>query len=156
MNIIILAGRIGNVEGKTTANGSMVCNASLATNRVWYDKQDGKQEETTWHRLVIWGKSSDSFVQHVKKGDGVVIHGRLTEDEWTDKDGNKRRTAKVVVDRWEFGQGSSNRQGSRESHSRPPERRQNDAPAANQGFDQSFSDDDIPFAFPFQALEMGV
>lgn len=152
MNLIIIAGRVGSApESKVTRNGSTVCNVGVATNYVWYDKDKNKQEETDWHRATLFGKSAETFVKFVNKGDGVVITGRMTYRSWDDQDGNKRTSAEIMVDKWEFGQSSVNRGNNQRN-----DQRNDRPPAPPPPAPASFSDDDIPFDFPRNALDMGV
>jgi len=137
MNQIILHGRLGSdPEARTTHNGTWVCSVSLATDRTWFDKQtQQKQKKTEWHRLTLWGNNAENFTKFFKKGDGVIVQGRVEYREY-ETNGVKKWSTDIVVENWEFP--LAKRDGPRDSYSEP-------APAAAQNFDQSFNDDDIPF-----------
>lgn len=88
---------------RNTQSGTPVCNLSVATNRR-YKKTDGSlQDETTWHRVTVFGPSAANCGEYLQKGDLVVIEGRLNNRSWIDKDGQKRYTTEVVATRVDFG-----------------------------------------------------
>jgi len=89
MNSVTLLGRVGNdPELKYLPNGSSVCNFSLATTDKWKDKQGVQQEKTSWHNCAVWGKQAESFTQYVKKGQQILILGKVVYSDY-DKDGVK-------------------------------------------------------------------
>lgn len=95
----ILIGNIGNdPELKAFADGTAVCNLSLATSEKWRDKSSGEsREKTEWHRVVIVGKLAEIAAQYLSKGSKVYIEGQNRTREW-EKDGVKRYTTEVIVD----------------------------------------------------------
>jgi single-strand DNA-binding protein len=86
-----------------TQSGTPVCNLSVATNRRYKKKDGSPQEETTWHRVTVFGPSAVHCGEYLKKGDLVIIEGRLNNRQWLDKDGQKRYTTEVVATRVDFG-----------------------------------------------------
>lgn len=137
MNRVIAIGNLGgDVELKYSKGGSAVANFSLACNETWIDKEGNKQSRTEWMKIVVWGKKAETCHKYLGKGRKVAVEGKLQTDEWTDKDGNKRYTTKVVAHNVEFlsSAGESEQQPMR--HPKPQQQER---------FDQSFSDDDIPF-----------
>jgi single-strand DNA-binding protein len=97
VNKVILVGHLGaDPELRTTGAGTPVCNMRLATNRVFYDKEGQKQEETNWHRVVTWGKQAETCNTHLSKGKQVFVEGRIQNRTWEDKEGNKRYADDVV------------------------------------------------------------
>jgi single-strand DNA-binding protein len=99
VNKVILIGRLGqDPEVKYTPSGAAVATLSLATNTSYKD-QDGKsQEQTEWHRVVVWRKQAEIVGQFTKKGHRLFVEGKLVTRSWNDKDGNKRFTTEVTAD----------------------------------------------------------
>jgi single-strand DNA-binding protein len=74
-----------------------VANFSLATGETWKDKTGENQERTEWHNIVAWNKLAETCGQYLTKGKLVYLEGRLQTREWTDRDGNKRKTTEVIA-----------------------------------------------------------
>lgn len=109
MNKVTLLGRLGaDPEFKTLESGANLCTFSLATSERWKDNAGNKQERTDWHRCVAWAKTAETITHYFSKGDQILIEGRLNYEQWTDKDGNKRTTAKVTVSQFHFVGGAAN------------------------------------------------
>jgi len=103
VNKVILLGRLGqDPELRYTPSGAAVTTCSLATNEVWKDQDGNKKEKTDWHRVVLWRKQAELAGEYLKKGSKVYMEGKLQTRSWDDKDGNKRYTTEIVVDRMEF------------------------------------------------------
>jgi len=97
-NKVILTGRIGNdVELTYTSNGRPYITISLATNRPYKDRDGNWQRATDWHRVRIFGKRAEALSKILRKGDLIVIEGRLTYYTVTDPDGRKRKFAYVAA-----------------------------------------------------------
>ena len=97
VNKVILVGHLGaEPELRVTSSGTPVCNMRLATNHSFTDKDGNRQEQTSWHRVVTWGKQGETCHAHLSKGRQVYIEGRIQNRSWDDKDGNKRYTTEVV------------------------------------------------------------
>ena len=124
----IFAGNLGqDPEVRHTAGGTAVANLSIAVNETWKDKSGQKQERTYWLRAAAFGAVAEIFGEHLSKGDGLLVSGRMQRREWEDRDGNKRHSDELLVDDFTFlGKASGSRSGSR-------------APA------EEFDEDDIPF-----------
>ncbi|WP_284618300.1 single-stranded DNA-binding protein [Aquabacterium humicola] len=97
VNKVILVGNLGrDPEVRYTPNGSAVCNFSIATTRNWKNKESGeRQEETEWHRIVLFDRLAEVAGEYLKKGRSVYIEGRLRTRKWTDKDGIEKYTTEV-------------------------------------------------------------
>ena len=78
MNKVILIGRVGKDPEIRSTDKSKVAKFSLATSEKWKNKQGEKEEETTWHNVVIWGKLADVVETWVKKGMLVMVSGKIT------------------------------------------------------------------------------
>lgn len=96
-NTIHLIGRVGKDPAfRTLPGGAGVLSFSLATTERWKDKKTGeKRDRTDWHQIELWGSIAEKIRDYVTKGKPVYIQGSLMYDEWTDKNGVKRRTAKI-------------------------------------------------------------
>lgn len=100
VNKVILVGNLGrDAELRYTPGGAAVSKFSLATTEVWNDKSGQRQERTEWHNIDLWGKQAESLSEYLVKGKQVYVEGRLQTDEYTDKEGNKRKTTRVRCDR---------------------------------------------------------
>src|SRR5207247_8416475 len=72
---------------------------SLATTEKWNDKSGSPQERTEWHNIDLWGKQAETLAEYLTKGKQVYVEGRLQSDEYTDKEGIKRKSIRVRCDR---------------------------------------------------------
>ena len=69
----------------------------LATNETYRNAKGEKIVETQWHNLIAWGKVADIAEKYLSKGSEVAIEGKLVNNNYVDKDGNKRYGTEVVV-----------------------------------------------------------
>ncbi len=148
VNKAILVGRLGaDPELRFTQSGTPVANFSVATNRNWTGKDGQKQEETEWHRIVVFGRQAETCEKYLSKGRQVYIEGRIQTREWKDQSGSKRYTTEVVANTVQFLSGGGGGGGG--GYSEPPPYTDDDVGSmgggSEGGFDQSFDDDDIPF-----------
>lgn len=145
VNKVILVGNLGrDAEVRYTPSGSAVCRFSIATTETWNDKSGQRQERTEWHNIDLWGKQAESLSEYLVKGKQVYVEGRLQTDEYTDKEGNKRKATKVRADRITL-LGSAGGGGARPAQRRAAEPM--DPPEGDGAGDVPLSDDDIPFAW---------
>ncbi len=89
-------------EMKALPSGMQVCSLSIATNRVYVDRDGKKQENTDYHNVVVFGKQAETSAKWLTKGSGVYVEGRLQTRSW-DKDGQKQYRTEIVADRVQFG-----------------------------------------------------
>lgn len=98
---------IGNLtrdpEVRALPSGIKVCSLSVATNRVWKDKNGARQESTDYHNIVVFGRQAETAAQYLKKGASVLVEGRIQTRSWDDKDGQKKYRTEIVADRVQFG-----------------------------------------------------
>ena len=96
LNKVILVGRLGqDPELRFTQNQKAVCNLSLATSERSVDANGQKQEQTEWHRVVVWGKSAENANRFLKKGSSVLVEGKITTRSF-EVDGQKRNVTEIV------------------------------------------------------------
>jgi single-strand DNA-binding protein len=103
VNKVILVGNLGrDPEVRRTNNGDPIVSFSLATSESWRDKSSGERKERTeWHNIVIFNENLGKIAeQYCKKGTKVYLEGQLQTREFTDRDGNQRRTTEVVLPRF--------------------------------------------------------
>jgi len=89
-------------ELRALPSGVNVCNFSVATNRVYRDKDGKKQEQADFHNVVVFGRQADIVAQYLKKGRSVFVEGRMQTRSW-EKDGQKQYRTEVIADRIQFG-----------------------------------------------------
>ena len=91
-------------EQKSLPNGTAVTNFSLATNRVYKDAAGAKQEQVEYHNIVVFGRQAETSAQYLKKGQGVMIEGRITTRSWDDKTtGEKKYRTEIIAESVQFG-----------------------------------------------------
>jgi single-strand DNA-binding protein len=90
-------------EMRALPSGIQVASFSVATNRVWKDKNGAKQESADYHNVVVFGRQADIVGQYLKKGSGVFVEGRMQTRSWDGKDGEKKYRTEIVADRIQFG-----------------------------------------------------
>ena len=109
LNHIIVMGRLTrDPELRRTGSGVAVASFTIAVDRDFSPK-DGGERETDFIDCVAWRQTGEFVSKYFTKGRMAVVSGRLQIRSWTDKDGNKRRTAEIVADNVYFG--DSKREG---------------------------------------------
>lgn len=140
-NKITIIGHLGrDPELRYTPQGTPVCDFSVATSEKRKDQAGEGNEITTWFRISVWGKLGELANQYLSKGRQVYIEGRLRQEDYTDRDGNKRTSLKVSATEVQF------------LGSRPDESAQSGSPGARvpaqsrEGETGSVpQDDEVPF-----------
>ena len=128
MNVITVAGVLGkDAEVKYLQSGDPVASFSVA------DSQ-GK-DKTVWWNCSVWGKKAESLSPFLTKGTKVTVVGQVTEDVWTDKNGQERKSMKVRVNDIALQSKAEQREAPRQQREESP----------------AVQDDDIPFADPFRS-----
>jgi single-strand DNA-binding protein len=140
VNKVILVGNVGqDPEMHYFDSGDAVAKFSLATSEKWKTKAGEQKELTEWHRIEVYGATAKVINDYVTKGKPLYIEGSLRTEEWTDKEGNKRKTTKIRV------AGPNSRVvllGSKEN-SQPKPAPQDSPFEATEPFQAT--DDDVPF-----------
>ena len=117
LNRIIIMGRLTrDPELRRTQTGTPVASFTLAVDRDFKDKSTGERA-TDFIDVVAWRQTGEFVSRFFTKGRMAVVEGRLQMRDWTDKDGNKRRSAEVVADNVYFG--DSRREGDNGGYSAP-------------------------------------
>jgi len=129
VNKQIIVGNLGaDPEVRYTNDGTCITTFNVATSEVWTNKNGEKQEETEWHKVVVFRKLAEICGEYLRKGSKVYVEGPTKTDKWEDKDGVERTSKKVKAREVKF---LSSKNG--ESRSNSPE------PPSN------VDDEDIPF-----------
>jgi len=97
-NSVRLVGNLGmDPEVKTFDSNKKLAKLSLATSESYKNEKGERVTDTQWHNLVIWGAQAQIAGDLLKKGDEIVIEGRLNNRSYIDKDGNKKYLSEIVV-----------------------------------------------------------
>lgn len=140
VNKAILIGNLGkDPELKYTTSGKAVATFSLATSERWSGADGQKNESTTWHNIVAWGKQAEVMKEYLSKGKQVYIEGRIANRSYDDKDGNKKYISEVVVTNFQFIGSRRDSEGGGGSAGAPS------APSPADVTQGSGGDDDLPF-----------
>ncbi len=89
-------------EMKALPSGMQVCSFSIATNRVYNDRDGKRQEAVDYHNVVVFGKQAENCAKYLTKGNSAYVEGRMQTRSW-DKDGQKHYRTEVIADRVQFG-----------------------------------------------------
>ena len=112
LNHITIMGRLTrDPELRRTGSGIAVASFTVAVDRD-FGGRDGGEKETDFIDCVAWRQTGEFVSKYFTKGSMIVVSGRLQIRNWTDKEGNKRRSAEVVADNCYFGESKRNDQGS--------------------------------------------
>lgn len=142
---------IGNLtrdpELKALPSGTKVSSFSLATNRVFKDKDGQRQETTDYHNIVAFGRLGELSAQYLKKGSQAFVEGRIQNRSWDKQDGTKGYRTEVIAENIQFG----SRPGggpSAASPATPGKGTETPEPAGDGKIDypqEEINPDDIPF-----------
>ena len=111
LNHITVMGRLTkDPELRRTGSGVAVTSFTIANDRDIANKDTGERE-TDFIDCVAWRGTAEFVQKHFPKGTMIVVSGRLQIRGWTDKEGNKRRTAEVVADNVYFGEAKKSSEG---------------------------------------------
>jgi len=139
--VIVIGNLTRDPQVKSTTKGTSVCELGLAVNTTWFDKATNtKKEDTVFLDVVLWGRLADLAGEYLTKGKSVLIDGKLSQQNWDDKQtGQKRSKLVVVAENMQF-------LGGNESRGERSEQRPSRKPAEDVGDPVGqFPDDDVPF-----------
>ena len=132
LNKIVIQGRLTkDPELRRTQSGTAVASATVAVDRD-FKNQDGSRD-TDFIPIVAWNGTGEMLAKYFSKGRMILVEGRLQLRDWTDNDGNKRRTAEIVANSVYFGDSKKDSE-SAPTHSEP-----------QGGFSEVEDDGDLPF-----------
>lgn len=85
-------------EERATMNGGAITSFSVASSRRWKNKNDEWEEETSYFDVTAWAELGKNAAKSLKKGNRVVVVGRLKQESWSDKNGDKRNKIVVIAE----------------------------------------------------------
>jgi single-strand DNA-binding protein len=135
MNSVNLIGRVGGeVELRHTPSGKSVAQLTLAVDDGW-----GENKKTVWIGVTLWGATAELAAKALQKGDRLGVTGRLSQDEWEDKEGKKQRKTKVTCESMHL------LMPKRDSGALPPDRRTSPGMPPAPVDDGSQEEENLPF-----------
>ncbi len=101
--VFILGNLTRDPELRQTPSGQNVATFGVATNRIW-GSPTGKQTQTEFHNIVVWGRLAEIAHQYLAKGRLVLVEGRLNTRTWQDQQtGQKRSRTEIVAEAMQLG-----------------------------------------------------
>ena len=134
-------------EMKALPSGMNVTSFSLATNRVYNDRDGKKQEQVEYHNIAVFGRQAETSAQYLKKGASAYVEGRIQTRSW-EKDGVKQYRTEVVAERVQFGPkggGAPSSEGGAPAPAAATPATDTAAPAAPDYPEEDINPEDIPF-----------
>lgn len=103
INKATLVGNVGDEPKVNEKDGEVLfATFPFATSDTYKDKEGQEITTTQWHRVKVWHKRASLIQQYVRKGDSLYIEGRIKNDNWEDKDGNKHYNTEIECDNFLF------------------------------------------------------
>ena len=97
LNKVILMGNLTrNPDLKQVSSGKSVCDFGIAVNRRYRSSEGELMEEACFIEVTVWGKQAESTSKYMKKGNLILLEGRLRFERWEDPEGNNRSRLSVV------------------------------------------------------------
>ncbi len=132
-------------EMKALPSGMQVCSFSLATNRVYNDRDGKRQESVDYHNITVFGKQAENCAKYLVKGNSAYVEGSLRTNSW-EKDGVKQYRTEIIADRVQFGpKGGSSSSGTSAPAANPQDADTGKAPALPNYPEEEINPEDIPF-----------
>ncbi len=101
LNIVKIKGNLTRApELKHTTSGKVVCDMAVAYNRE-YANNGKKTKEVSYFEVEVWGVTAENCSKYLKKGNGVIVEGRLKQDRW-EKDGKPQSRVKIMASNVQF------------------------------------------------------
>jgi single-strand DNA-binding protein len=102
LNSILVEGNLTKDPSFTeNSKGTSICSFSIATNR-YYKQEEEYQNEVSYLDIETWGRLAEACRDHLAKGRGVRVVGRVKQDRWMDQEGKNRSKIKIVAEHVEF------------------------------------------------------
>ncbi len=111
MNKVFIMGRLGfDPELRYTPGQVPVVTMRIATTENW-SKDGQRQEQTEWHRVIVWNKQAENCAKYLTKGRSVFVEGKIQTRTWEDKTGQKRYTTEINASNVQFLPGNAQQGG---------------------------------------------
>lgn len=117
MNLITLTGNLGR-DWEQANSSTVIAKNSLAVRRDFKNKQTGDYD-TDWIPLTAFSKTAETLMEYTSKGSKILVIGKLQTNNYTDKEGNKRTSYDVIIDRFEFLDSKGSNQGQQQANDNP-------------------------------------
>ncbi|MDO8525893.1 MAG: single-stranded DNA-binding protein [Candidatus Omnitrophota bacterium] len=122
LNKVLLIGNLTrDPELRYIPSGSAVATFTVAVNRVYKDQAGEKKEQTSFIKVVVWGRRAEVCGEYLSKGSPVFVEGRLQSRDWETQEGQKRNTVEVVADNIQFLRGAGGKGAAGQKSSQPGE-----------------------------------
>ena len=149
LNHIVVMGRLTrDPELRYTQSQVPVASFTVAVDRD-FSGRDGGEKQTDFIDIVVWRQTAEFVSKYFTKGSMAVVSGRLQIRDWTDREGNKRRSAEVVADNVYFGDSNRREDNGGNTQYRAPAENSfksfDEAPAASAFSELSDTDGELPF-----------
>jgi single-strand DNA-binding protein len=131
-------------ELKSLPSGIQVCSFSVATNRVYKDRDGKRAEQTDYHNVVVFGRQAETSAQYLKKGASAFVEGRLQTRSWDGDGGVKQYRTEIVADRVQFGPRTGGGDAPQGSGTAPADKVQ-DTSSMPDYPEEEINPEDIPF-----------
>ncbi len=141
---IIIGNLTRDPELKALPSGIKVASFGVATNRTWKGQDGQKKEEVQFHNIVVFGRQAETVAQYMKKGNSLLVEGRIQTRSWDGQDGKKNYRTEIVADRVQFGPRGDGGGSSAPSAAASAEEPKQEAPEVDYP-DVDINPDDIPF-----------
>src|SRR3990167_2683233 len=103
LNKVLLIGNLTrDPELRYVPSGTAVATFTIAVNRVYKSQTGEKKEDTSFIRIVAWGRRAEVCGEYLSKGSPVFVEGRIQSRNWETQDGQKRSTIEVIADNVQF------------------------------------------------------
>lgn len=142
---IIIGNLTRDPEQKALPSGAAVTTFSLATNRVWKDKDGNKKESADYHNIVVFGRQAETTAQYLKKGSSALVEGRIQTRSWDGQDGKKNYRTEIVAERVQFGPRSEGGASSKAPANKAKPVEKKEELDTIQYPEEEINPDDIPF-----------
>lgn len=144
-NHVTLFGQLADPEFKVSSTGTNVLKLRMATNESYLDKNRERQERTSWHNVVVFGRRAESLSRILRRGETVLVDGSLRTRSY-DKNGEKRYVTEVVANDVFLCGGGGNKSGSQhQQRSLQPQQPSGGDSGSGGGGGYADENDDIPF-----------
>lgn len=101
INNVTLQGKLGkDIDLKYTQSGKAVGTTSIAVDRDF--KNANGEKETDWVNIVFWGKTAETVANYFRKGDEILVVGRIQTRSYEDNSGGRKYVTEVVADKFSF------------------------------------------------------
>ena len=130
-------------ELKALPSGMNVCSMSIATNRVYNDRDGKRQEATDYHNITVFGKQAENCSKYLSKGNSAYVEGSLRTNSW-EKDGVKHYRTEIIADRVQFGPKNSG-SGAPANGAKSAPADDSKAPSVPDYPEEEINPEDIPF-----------